>query len=381
MTEVGTIAEARLSVLDQAHSKLGAVMTEHDGWSVPSSYGSVSDEYSAVRTRGAGLIDLSLRSRINVNGTEAVQFLNGLVTNDVKTLEDGMWMPAAFPNAQGRLLAMVRMMHHADGFLIDTEPATHDAVLKTVERFTYAGDFKVHDLTGEMASISVQGSRAGEIVGQVLGTEATQVAHGRLVETDWCELKVLVIRATHTSEDGFDLFVRANNAVALWDALQSAGAEPVGFDAFEILRIEAGLPLYGVDVDLTNVVLEAGLDNAVSFTKGCYIGQEIIARIHWRGHVAKKFAGLILDDTGIIQHGDTLLSTEGKEIGRITSVCVSPQIDRTIALGLIKYDYLAAGTRARVSSNDGELEGTIVALPFVQGSWNEVVPEPASTNK
>lgn len=374
MSEVTTIPETKLSVLNELHRRLGASMGERDGWAVPLSYGDVVGEYAAVRDRGAGLIDLSSRTRINVSGSEAVQFLNGLITNDVKTLEVAMWIPAAFPNVQGRLLANVRVLHHTDGFLFDTEPATREAVLKTLERFTLAGDFRVTDFTDEMAAISVQGSRAAKIVELVLGNEPARVSRGRIVETEWAEQKVRVIRATHTAEDGFDLFIPAADASSLWEELINAGAEPVGYEAFEILRLEAGLPLYGVDVDVTNVVLEAGLDEAVSFTKGCYIGQEIIARIHWRGHVAKRIAGLILDEQGIVCMDDKVHSIEGKEIGRVTSTCFSPQLQHTIALCMIKYDYLAADTPVVVVSDSAQHAGRIADLPFIRGSWNDVSP-------
>src|SRR6266852_6775841 len=119
-----------------------------------------SSDYSAVRDGGAGLIDLSARGRLLISGTEAVMFLNGLITNDMNTLAVNTWMPAAFPNVQGRLLAAVRVIHREDGFLIDTESATHDTVLKLLERFTLAGDFRVSDITRNTALLSIQGAKA-----------------------------------------------------------------------------------------------------------------------------------------------------------------------------------------------------------------------------
>jgi aminomethyltransferase len=329
-----------------------------------------SREYAAVREGGAGLIDLGARGRVLVSGSEAVQFLNGLITNDVKALEAGAWMQAAFPNAQGRLLAHVRVLHVADGFLFDTEAATREAVLKTLGRFTLAGDFRVTDLTDETAALSVQGARAEELVLRVLGEEAAHVARGRVARVERNGLALNVIRATHTGEDGFDIFVSAAEAQAVRDALAEAGAQEVGAEALETLRIEAGLPLYGVDVDESNVVLEAAQDEAVSYTKGCYIGQEIIARIHWRGHVAKRLAGVVLDEGGSFRRDDRVRSTDGKEIGRITSAVFSPRLQRFIGLGLIKYDYLKHGTEALVVSDEAEQAAHISDLPLVRGSWH-----------
>src|SRR4030081_638604 len=131
--------------------------------------------YAAVREGGAGLFDLRSGGRILVSGAEVVMFLNGLITNDMKTLAVDSWMPAVFPNVQGRLLASVRVIHRPDGFLIDTESATHDTVLKLLERFTLAGDFRVGDVTSELAMLSVQGKRAEEIIHATIGEAAAKI--------------------------------------------------------------------------------------------------------------------------------------------------------------------------------------------------------------
>jgi folate-binding protein YgfZ len=381
MIELTTQVAARKSPLDETHVRLGARMKREGEWRLPSSYGDERAEYAAVRDGGgAGLIDLSSRGRIEVRGTEAAQFLNGLVTNDVKALEKGAWMRAAFPNVQGRLIAEARVLRLGlDAFLFDTESASHERVLKTLERFTLAGDFHVEDLTDKTAMISVQGAHAAAIIGATIGEEASELERGRVAFTGWRDGQLQVIRATRTAEDGFDLFVTASEAASLWDALSACGARPVGFDALEVLRIEAGVARYGVDVDETNVVLEAVPDDAVSFTKGCYIGQEIIARIHWRGHVAKKLVGLIFDEVADARREDKIRAADGREIGRLTSVAFSPKLNRTIALGYVKYDYLTPGTEVSVLSGEKELKACVSDLPHVRGSWQraaEASPEP-----
>ena len=359
-------------------------MIERDDWSVPQSYGDPSREYAMVREGGCGLLDLSDRGRILVSGTEAVQFLNGLITNDMKTLAEHSWMPAAFPNVQGRLIASCRVVRLRDKgtdmttpaglsrrgprenicptFLIDTEAATHANVLKNIQRFTLAGDFHVTDLTSQTALISVQGSKAQDIVRGVLGDAAAPVQSNEV-----CVINdVTVMRASHTGEVGFDLVTDAEHATDLWDSLQAAGAQPIGYQALEILRIEAGLPRYGVDMDETNVVTETGLDDSVSYTKGCYVGQEIIARIKYRGHVAKKLSGLLLEGDVKADAGATIKSTDGKDIGRITSITYSPHLRRAIALGYLKYDYLASGTSVWISAVDSDIEAQVTELPFVR---------------
>ena len=350
-------------------------MEERDGWVIPAHYGDPSAEYRAVRGGGgAGLVDLSMRGLIEVSGSEAAQFLNGLITNDVARLAEGAWMPAAFPNAQGRLIASARVLRRDGRFLFDTEAVTRESVRKTLERFTLAGDFRVHEATNESSLLSVQGARAPEIIGATLGDEAARVDRGRILQAQWRAGGVTLIRATHTAEDGFDLFVKAQEATQLWDALARAGAVPVGFDALEVLRIEAGQPRYGLDMNESNVVLETGLDDAVSFTKGCYIGQEIIARIHWRGHVAKRLAGLSFDDGSEVEREARVRSTDDREIGRVTSAAFSPRLSRTVALGYVKYDYLKPETEVKVVSGDVERAARVVELPFVRGSWFETAP-------
>ena len=198
-------------------------------------------EYEAVRDGGAGVIDLSTaRGRIRVSGSEATMFLNGLITNDVKNLAQNRWMPAVFPTVQGRLIGAVRVIRGAEpGFLIDTETASHDAVLKTISRFTLAGDFKVADLTSETALLTVQGNQAAEIVEKVTGV--SDLPENGVAEKDG----MTIIRATHTGEDGFDVIIDSSRKAELQQALETAGAQPVGEDTFEILRVEAGIARFG----------------------------------------------------------------------------------------------------------------------------------------
>ena len=306
--------------------------------------------YSAVREGGAGLIDLSSRGRIRVSGSEATMFLNGLITNDMKTLAENRWMPAAFPTVQGRLIGAVRVVRGKDSFLIDTDAESHEAVLKTISRFTLAGDFYVSDVTAKTALLSIQGKRAAEVVEKVFETPVSDLPRNGAIE-----LPVTIIRATHTAENGFDVVIDSAKAAEVREALINAGAQPVDDDTFEVLRIEAGIARYGRDMDETNVVTETNLDDAVSYTKGCYVGQEIIVRIKHRGHVAKKLTGLRFETNQPIEAGTSIKST-----------AFSPTLGKTIGLGYVRYEHLAAGTNVVV---DEGIAATVTELPFVRGSW------------
>ena len=310
-------------------------------------------EYEAVRDGGAGLIDLSAtRGRIRVSGSEATMFLNGLITNDVKNLAQNRWMPAVFPTVQGRLIGAVRVIRGSEpGFLIDTEVASHDAVLKTISRFTMAGDFKVSDVTSETALLSIQGQDAAEIIKKA--QEVSDLPENGVIQTN----RVTILRASHTGEEGFDLIIDAAHKAEIQQGLEDAGAQPIGADTFEILRVEAGIARFGQDMDETNVVPETNLDDAVSFTKGCYVGQEIIVRIKHRGHPAKKLTQLRFETDQQIEPGAVILSTENQEIGRVTSSVISPRRG-SIGLGYVRYEYIADGTRVVVGDGIEAIVGT-----------------------
>jgi folate-binding protein YgfZ len=276
-------------------------------------------------------------------------FLNGLITNDLKALGENRWMPAAFPNVQGRLLAVVRVIRRANDILLDTEAITREKVLKIIERFTLAGDFKVTDLTDQIRQISLQGRGAGKLVENLFGVKDLPR------DGVWQNDDVTIIRATHTGEDGYDII----------GTVETFEATPVGKQVEEILRIEAGIARYGRDMDETNVVTETNLDDAVSFTKGCYLGQEIIIRIKHRGHVAKKLTGIRFETDQTIAPGSVIRSTDDKEIGRVTSATFSPRLGTTVGLGYVRYEHLTAGTKVVVEG----VSAVTAALPLVRGSW------------
>jgi aminomethyltransferase len=285
--------------------------------------------YWHIRNGGAGFYEQN-RGLIAVWGKEAVPFLDGMMTNDVKTLSDGGEMLAAFPNAQGRLLALVRILKQGDRFLMDTEKATQELVYQNLFRFTFAGDFFVDDLSDKYLCFHLFNfANSSEL--------ADCITFGMLIP---------------------NCFVPADHPTGFRKKLASKSVTAVTGECYETLRIERGIPKYGVDMDETTVVPELGLDGLISYTKGCYIGQEIIARIHFRGHVAKQLTGLVLSKP--VPAGTELITLEGKPAGRLTSVTYSPSLEKPIALGFVRYDNLARDTKLIA----GEAEATVVGLPF-----------------
>jgi len=279
--------------------------------------------YELIRSGKAGFYEQK-RGLISVRGKEARKFLDGLITNDVKTLDGGTSMLAAFPNAQGRLLAVVRVRGFDDIFFIETEEATREKVFQNLFRFTFAGDFFVTDIS--------ENFRYFEIFNSDTPMRATGM--------------------TFISPASSGRFEEA------WQAEGGAFGIEIDDNTYETIRIESGIPKYGVDMDETTIVPELGLDGLISYNKGCYIGQEIIARIHFRGHVAKRLAGLISDQE--VTAGAEL-SIDGKNAGRVTSVTFSPKLNKHIALGYVRYDHLAPGTS--LTANDHEV--TVAELPLI----------------
>ncbi len=307
----------------------------------------LSDElktaYDSIRNGGIGFYEQD-RGLIAVWGKEAIQFLDGLITNDMKTLADGQQMLAAFPNAKGRLLAVVRVSRQGDRFLFETEGATREKLFQNLFRFTYAGDFFVKDLTLKYQSFEIFGEMSELGIAQ-----------------DTAKFEGVAFAGTGSSK----VLIPLESADAFRESLTDAGGIVMSAETYETIRIETGDPKYGVDMDETTIVPELGLEGLISYTKGCYIGQEIIARIHFRGHVAKKLTGLILSEPNAVAGGSPseggLSSADGKNAGRLTSVIYSPKLGRNIALAFVRYDFLEPGTELLT----GDATATVTSLPFI----------------
>lgn len=291
------------------------------------------ENYNKIRNENCAGFYKQKRGLIEVSGGEAIQFLDGLITNDMKTLEDGAEMLAAFPNAKGRMLAVVGVLRKGDKFLFETEEATHQKIYENLFRFTFAGDFLVEDLTENYVSYIFFGE-----LGNIKTPENS-----------------LIINSHY--------FVLKEKAGEFESSLNEKDFLEIPEKFYEILRIENGIPKYGVDMDEETVVPEVGLDDMISYNKGCYIGQEVIARIHFRGKVAKQLTGLIFEDENPnIQPKDEIKSPEDKNAGFITSVTFSPKLKKTIALAYIRNAFLEEGTELKV----GEYSAKVKNLPFIE---------------
>ncbi len=355
----------RASTLITSQRELGAGFGVSYGWEMAQYYTGELDEHHGVR-ENAGLIDLSNRGAARVWGGEAVQFLNGLVSNDVKGLAVGKGMRAALLTGHGKVRALCRVLNHGSEFLILNDAQTHEKVVSYISPFCYAGDFKVEDVSEQHRLLSVQGPKS-----ELMMKEICFEPLPSLGEHDWFETliaghRALVVRASHTGEPGYDLLVPDSALKDVWDFTLLKGQFhsliPFGLQALNSLRIEAGIPVYGVDVDETNMLLEVGLEDVVSFTKGCYTGQEAVAMATYRGHVSKRLSGLEIRSDAVPARGD-IVKKDGKEIGFVTSALRSPSLGAVIALSYLKYGFLEPGIAVDVENARGTLAAMTVELP------------------
>jgi len=323
--------------------------------------------YDAARHRAA-FTDRSHRGRIVVSGADRASYLQGLLTNDVVALKAGEGCYSAYLTPQGRMIADLDVYELGDVMLLTMSGDVKDAVLAKLDQFIFSEDVQLGDTTASFAEVAVIGPDAARSVARAFGgavSEAQMAAlpeHGN-VRADWRGGAAIVARIADAGEKGFDVFVEAAAKEAFVAALADAGAAPLDDRTADAIRIEGGVPLFHRDMDEDTIPLEAGIEpRAISLTKGCYVGQEVIIRVLHRGHgrVAKKLAGLSIDGNGVPAEGTTVVSGD-REIGRVTSSTWSPALERPIALAYVHRDFVEPGTKVSVDGAPAE----VTTLPFV----------------
>jgi tRNA-modifying protein YgfZ len=333
------------------------------------------EQYDAL-TGGAGFLDRSGRGRLRLRGPDRLTYLQGLLTNDVARLDPGTGCYAALLTPQGRMTSDMRVSELGDAVLVDLPGATLELVRPRLADFIFTEDVEVEDVTGMVGQVGVYGPRAVTVLANALpGTlddierRLSAIVLDQNVAGAFDGSPVVFVASDDYGVRGFDVFVDAARVDALKEALRRAGAREVSADAADVTRIEAGRPQFGADMDEHTIPLEAGIeDRAISLTKGCYVGQEIIIRVLHRGQgrVARRLVGLVgAHEDGRLQRGDRL-QRDGRDVGQVTSAALSPRLGgRPIALGYAHRDFVEPGT-ALQSVRDGiePRPVTVVALPF-----------------
>jgi aminomethyltransferase len=340
-------------------------MTNDRGIELPDRFTDSLEEYRAVREQ-VGLIDLGFRARIKMTGEDRVSFLQGMISNDVKSLKPGSGCLATLLTEQGRLVADVRVYAFEQHLLLDVDARIKEKVIETLSRFIIADDVEMEDLAATQTVISIQGPLASQalISAGVSLALAKEFQHG---EAKIAGASIYVVRVSDTGGEGYEIFVPSERASEVWQTLLEVGStlhmRPVGLAALNMLRIEAGIPWYGIDMDEGQIVLEVGLDQAINFKKGCYLGQEVVERVSARGHVNRKLSGLIIQGDELPVSGDKLFH-DTQEVGWVTSAARSPRLGHPIALGYVRREQLVAGTQLRIDRQGTPMIAEVAILPF-----------------
>jgi folate-binding protein YgfZ len=342
--------------LHDFHSDAGARFTERNGVELVANYGHIDAEYQAVRDT-AGLFDLSFRSRICLLGADRQKFLNGQVTNNVKDLKPGEGCYAALITAKGKMQSDLRIFCLDEELLLDFEPGLTLIVTERLEKYIIADDVQLVDVAPHYGLISLQGPKSAELASALdLGVALPDRPFGQIKIAHQTLGDLYIANAARLGTVGIDLYVpTAAVEATLKLLLQHATSMNVrlcGSDAFEMARIEQGVPRFTMDMDETNLPPEAGLDRTgISYTKGCYIGQEVIARIRTYGQVAKKLCRLEITDSTEIPVRGGKLYLNGKDVGFVTSAAHLP-LSGVRGLGYVRREANAPGTELLLGDSE-----------------------------
>ena len=346
--------------LYEAAARAGGVFVEDAGWEVPGHFRGADAEYAAARA-GAALFDLAHHGKVEVSGVDARAFLHNLCTNDVRNLGQGAGCEVFFTTAKAKVVAHGYLFHDGASFWLDLAPGTAEKVLRHLDHFLISEQVEFADRTRELAQAHLAGPQALALLEQTLfdlpPLEALQHATRPFRGMTRCPVR----RNDRLGVPGYDVLCPPGEAAQLWQALADAGAVPAGLQAFEALRIEAGTPRYGVDMDDDTFAPEAGRTaQAICYTKGCYLGQEPIVMARDRGHINRTLVGLGLPQGPVPPR--TGVFRDGKEVGHVTSSAFSPRSRGGVALAYLRRGSQEVGTSVEVDVEGRRLPAQVVAF-------------------
>jgi folate-binding protein YgfZ len=348
--------------LHAAAAQDGAAFVEEAGWLVPGGYGDPAAEYEAART-GCALFDLSHRGKLEATGAEAARFLHNLTTADVLGLPAGAGREAFVLTAKARVVVYFYLFHlkaasGASVFWLDLPPGAAEKTLRHLDFYRISERVEFADRTAEFAQVHAAGPRA---------RAALEAAVGPLPPLQDLQAAATEVRRRDVlGVPGFDVLCPPGAAAALWRRLTEAGARPAGRVAFEALRVEAGAPAFGADVDEETFAPEVGRTRqAISYTKGCYLGQEPVVMARDRGHINRLLLGLRVSGDAAPHRGPVF--RDAKEVGRVTSGVVSPRLG-PLALAYLRRGNWEPGTAVEVEAEGGRVPAVVASLPFADSA-------------
>src|ERR1700676_1623257 len=329
----------------------GANPSEYSDLTTASAYGDVRAEFQSLLS-GCGLYDLSARAKIAVTGSDRVRWLNGMATNNVRHLSPGHGRYAFLLHAQGRIHADLYVLKRGDSLLVDAERGQREKVLQLFDRYIIADDVEIADVSDKLTALGLSGPESRNVLERA-GITVPDLASLELCSPKCncaCDcLQCTLVRGDDTAGTSYQLWLAPDTLKSTWDALVAAGATPVGADALELRRISFGVPKFGVDIRERDLPQETGQTRALNFTKGCYLGQEIVERIRSRGAVHRQFTEFSVEGT-LPEPGAKILAGEKgeTEVGEITSSAILPLPggERAVALGYLRREAVEKDLRA-----------------------------------
>jgi aminomethyltransferase len=327
-----------------------------------------ADDYAALR-RGAGLVDHSTQAVLECRGADRTGFLQRLLTNDIAALAPGAGCRAALLTPTGKLTADLLVLAEADAHWILCGLPQAGVVAATLERYLFTEQVTLTFHERRLAVLALEGPRTMERLAALTGSPLALHRTGDHTTAALDGVPIRLIRRSLTGGVGVWCVLEAERLEGLWGFLgeqeRTLGVRSVGWEALNAARIESGEPWFGLDMDETVLLPETGLEAVLaSGTKGCYIGQEIVARLRTYGSASKRLMGLVLEGDVCPQPGDRI-AARGEEAGRVTSACDSPALGRPIAMGYLKRGAYEPGTHVEAVREDKRLPATVVVLPFL----------------
>lgn len=365
-------SDVKQSRLHSLHARLGASFEAVTGWDMPVHYGDAEAEYRAVR-QAVGVADLSHRGKVRVTGDDRVKWLQSVISNDILPLQPGQGRYSSFLTHKGKMLTYFRVYVQADAVMLEDVGEIGDATYQALRKFLlYGTKAKMENCAETWGLLLVSGPKAATVIKAAFGSDVAELKPVDFISATIGGHTALVIRTEETGESDYEVLLPADGLTAAWervvDAGQTYGIRPVGSQAREALRIEAGIPKAGPELNEDVVPPEANLEGkAFSLTKGCYPGQEVVARMDTYGSVRRHLVGLVLKDGTVPPHKSKLFSGD-REVGWISSAAKSPHLGRIVALGFPLRDFSKAGTELTVEVDGQRIAATVQALPLYTAS-------------
>ncbi len=355
------------TALESTHVALNARMVPFGGWNMPVQYRGILDEARTVRT-GAGLFDLGHMGRVAVHGPQAEAFLQRLQTNDTAAIAPGRIRYAMILNEQGLTQDDILVYRNPknDGFFVVINAGNTARDLAIMRGVAAGFDVVVDDRTHDLGMIAIQGPRSQRITQRICAGDLASLKYYAWMDTTVCGVPMTLSRTGYTGEDGFEVYVPGGNEKKVWDAFLDAGRDdgitPIGLGARDTLRHEAGMPLYGHEIDETTNPLEAGLDWAVKWNHD-FVGKEALQRVQAAGGTGRRLVGLTTTSKRCPRQGYPIVA-RGEQVGHVCSGSVSPTLDTNIATAYVRDEYTAPGTSLEFVVRDKSEPCVVVALPF-----------------